>query len=239
MKKRLLCCVLTLSVISSLLLSGCFFKKYENEFVFLVEDGDKSFASYLPKVQETLEKRLDAKDIEHYKVTSDEAQGTVTVRCNLSEAHEKDEDEFSEYLSAIGMLTFRPGYSYEKFEYDENGDKIYLNPTGDTLTVLMDGSYVDGLSADLLDDGSSKYHVTLRFNDEGAKLFENITTEYLDKVISIWIDDRMIYAGKVEAVIDGGEVVLPSGLKLKEIEKIGDIIQAGIMPCRITRVKKS
>ena len=115
------------------------------------------------------------------------------------------------------------------------GEYIYKTPTGDTATVLMDGSAVEKAEAQYYQDDSGKaqYVVSLTLNEEGAKTFQEITTTYLNQTVSIWMDDIMLSAPTVQATITDGKAQISGSFTAKEATELAQKINAGALPFQL------
>ncbi len=156
----------------------------------------------LESAKSIIELRMISQGITDYELYADRNSDRIIVRFPWK----SDETEFNavnaiEEISSTANLTFRPGKSYESTDVGSDGEYIYKTPTGDTATVLMDGSAVEKAEAQYYQDDSGKaqYVVSLTLNEEGAKTFQEITTTYLNQTVSIWMDDIMLSAPTVQA----------------------------------------
>ncbi|MEE0844288.1 MAG: protein translocase subunit SecD, partial [Ruminococcus sp.] len=140
-----------------------------------------------------------------------------------------------EEISSTANLTFRPGKSYESTDVGSDGEYIYKTPTGDTATVLMDGSAVEKAEAQYYQDDSGKaqYVVSLTLNEEGAKTFQEITTTYLNQTVSIWMDDIMLSAPTVQATITDGKAQISGSFTAKQATELAQKINAGALPFQL------
>ena len=92
----------------------------------------------------------------------------------------------------------------------------------------MDGKNIESAQAGI--DGT-QYVVGLKLKD--ASVFEQITTTYLQKTVSIWLDDIMISAPNVSTVISNGEASI-TGLKdAEEAQDLATKINAGALPFKL------
>ena len=80
--------------------------------------------------------------------------------------------------------------------------------------------------------GSTQYVVALELTEDGAEKFAAATEEYLNKTISIWMDDVMISAPTVESVITEGSASI-TGVTAEEATKLARQINAGALPFQL------
>lgn len=178
-----------------------------------------------------IETRMVSNNITDYELYPDYSNDRIIVRFPWKE----DETAFDpkaaiEEISATAKLTFRPGNSYGSTGVDADGNPVYKTPTGDTNTVLMDGSNVDSAQA-LVDNssgGKSKFVVSLKLKD--ASVFEKITTDYFNKTVSIWMDDTLLSAPTVTAIVTNGEASITGDFTAQEATDLAAKINAGALP---------
>lgn len=75
--------------------------------------------------------------------------------------------------------------------------------------------------------------VSLQFNDEGAKLFEDITRRNIGKPVGIFLDGRAISTPVVRTEIPGGRAVIEGSGNVEEAKMLARRLQAGALPVGI------
>ncbi len=194
----------------------------------------------LDAAKATIETRMVSSGITDYELYADSNNDRIIVRFPWkSDEKEHNAAEAINEISATASLTFRPGNSYEDVSYDKNGDLVQKVPSGETAeTILMDGSAVKDAVAGVQtgQDGSTQWVVNLTLNDEGKETFKNITTEYKDKVVSIWMDDIMISAPTVNDVISDGNAVISGNFTSATATALANKIKAGALPFELETV---
>jgi len=80
--------------------------------------------------------------------------------------------------------------------------------------------------------------VALTFNDEGAKLFEQITKENINKTVAIYLDGEAISTPVVNEAITGGQAVISGKFTLDEAKQLVRRLNAGALPVKITLVNQ-
>ena len=170
----------------------------------------------LESAKSIIELRMVSQGITDYELYADAKSDRIIVRFPWKEDSDQNAIEAIEEISSTAQLTFRPGDGHETTDVDSNGEYVYKTPSGDTAkTILMDGSYVESATAGMTTDkttGKNSYVVQLKLKSSGDKngkeLFGNITKEYLNQQVSIWMDDIMLSAPKVDAEITDGNAVI-------------------------------
>lgn len=193
----------------------------------------------LESAKSIIELRMISQGITDYELYADKNSDRIIVRFPWkSDEKNYNAVEAIDEISSTAQLTFRPGNSYADTEVGSDGSYVYKTPTGDTETILMDGSMVKSAEARVYqgDDGVSQYVVSLEFTDEGKEKFAEITQEYVGSVISIWMDDIMISAPNVNSAITDGKAQIEGDFTATEASDLANKISAGALPFQLETV---
>lgn len=85
-------------------------------------------------------------------------------------------------------------------------------------------------------DGAAE--VSLEFNDEGAKLFEEITSSNVGKQVAIFLDGYPISAPTVNEKITGGKAVISGNFTSQEAKLLVQRLNTGALPVPISLVSQ-
>ncbi|HHZ06092.1 MAG TPA: protein translocase subunit SecD [Clostridiales bacterium] len=200
------------------------------EATFKPAEGVNATEDQLDAAKAIIESRMVSGNITDYELYADYSNQRIIVRFPWKETETNyDPKEAINEISSTASLTFRPGNSYANTDVDTNGNPVYKTPTGDTQTVLMDGSNVESAKAGVdQSSGANKYVVDLTLKN--ADTFKNITEEYNGKTVSIWMDDIMLSAPTVNAVIADGKAQISGSFTAKEATDLATKINAGALP---------
>ncbi len=194
----------------------------------------------LESAKSIIELRMISQGITDYELYADKSSDRIIVRFPWkSDGDTQNAVEAIDEISSTAQLTFRPGKSYETTDIGSDGSYVYKTPTGETATVLMDGSYVEKAEPQYYQDdqGNNKYVVSLTLKDDGEKngkeRFGEITTEYLNQTISIWMDDIMISAPTVNSAITDGKAQIEGSFTAEEATELAQKINAGALPFQL------
>lgn len=80
--------------------------------------------------------------------------------------------------------------------------------------------------------------VSLEFDDEGAKLFEDITGRNVGKPVAIFLDNYPISIPNVNEKITGGKAVISGKFNIKEAKLLVQRLNAGALPIPISLVNQ-
>ncbi len=187
-------------------------------------------AEQLDGVKAVIEERLVHKNITDYEIYADTANKQVVVRFPW-EADESDYDP-TEALAEIGQT------AQLAFHIGDATDSATGKPTGD---LVLTGNDVQNARAGQ-DPESGEYVVELTLKESGKKAFADATQKQYNNnkgKISIWLDDQMISAPNVQAVITNGEAVISGSFEtMADAQDLANLITSGALPFEL-EVKSS
>lgn len=117
----------------------------------------------------------------------------------------------------------------------ETGDRSQLedpfNSTG------LTGGYLK--RADIqLDSVTQRPSISLQFNDQGAKMFEDITARNVGKPLAIFLDGSLLQAPTVQEKITGGKAQITGQFTIDEVQKIVRNLNDGALPVPISIISQ-
>ena len=80
--------------------------------------------------------------------------------------------------------------------------------------------------------------VSLEFDDEGAKMFEDITGRNVNKPVAIFLDGYAISTPNVNEKITGGKAVIQGNFTITEARDLAKRLNAGALPVPITLINQ-
>jgi preprotein translocase subunit SecD len=93
-------------------------------------------------------------------------------------------------------------------------------------------------AATVFDQNTGKPSVSIEFNDEGAKKFEEITGRNIGKPLAIILDDSIVSAPNVNEKISGGKAQISGGFTVEEANKLEVQLNAGALPVPVKLVEE-
>jgi len=81
--------------------------------------------------------------------------------------------------------------------------------------------------------------VALELDPQGAKIFENLTREYLNKPIAIYLDGQPISAPIVRDIIPNGRAIIEGKFTYQEAQDLARKLKQGALPVSITLIGQS
>lgn len=181
------------------------------EATFKPADDVDATNEQLDSAKSIIETRMVSKGITDYELYADYGSDRIIVRFPWkSDETNYDPVAAIDELAATAKLTFQ-------------------NSSGE---VLMDGSSVASARAgvDSSQGSTAQYIVLLELTDEGAKTFEQITTDYLNQQVSIFMDDVCLSSPTVQSVISGGSAQITGNFTADEAVELANQINGGALP---------
>jgi protein-export membrane protein SecD len=80
--------------------------------------------------------------------------------------------------------------------------------------------------------------VSIEFDEEGAKIFEEITSRNVGKFLAIYIDSQLISAPRVNEAISGGKAQISGSFTVEEVKELARNLNAGALPVPITLISQ-
>ena len=176
---------------------------------------------------ETIKLRLANQNISDSETYVDYKSNRIIVRFPW-QAGETDFDPEAavKELGETAELTFRYGTDTTT---DSDGNTI---PSGD---IVLTGADVDKADTGATQDsttGEYTWMVTLNLNESGKEKFYEATSALYQQQgqISIWMDNTMISAPSVSAVISDGKATITGNFTYESAKELADKINSGALP---------
>lgn len=106
------------------------------------------------------------------------------------------------------------------------------------VSTNLTGKNLKSASVVFNQSGLSEPQVSLKFDEEGTKLFADITKRNLNKKVAIYLDNEVISAPVVQTEIDNGEAVITGDFSVEEAKKLARRLNEGALPVPITLVSQ-
>ncbi|MDP2637064.1 MAG: protein translocase subunit SecD [bacterium] len=103
--------------------------------------------------------------------------------------------------------------------------------------TLLTGRYLKKAEI-AFDNVTNEPTVILQFNDEGAKLFEELTARNIGKPLAIFLDGQLLSAPIVQDKISGGSAQITGRFTVQEAQMIARNLNAGALPLPIALVSQ-
>lgn len=147
----------------------------------------------------------------------------------------KDPEEAIRIVGETTELKFKeqvldPATGQPKTEMKNGKPEMVWKETGlDGFMIKDAGTQPNGMG--------NSWAVTISFNNEGTKLFGDITTRLVGKPLGIELDNRMISSPNVNEPITGGTATISGNFTAKEAQELAIKLKAGQFPVPLKMIE--
>ncbi|MDA7501998.1 protein translocase subunit SecDF [Chitinophagales bacterium] len=131
----------------------------------------------------------------------------------------------------------------EEFELGENGEggkaryvHVIESRTTDFTPRLDGGVITDAGSAR---QQTGEVEVTMRMNNEGAKIWKKMTGENVGQHVAVVLDDEVYSAPRVNGEIAGGSTSITGDFGIEEAQDLATVLKIGKLPAKAKIVESS
>ncbi|MEM4714426.1 MAG: protein translocase subunit SecD [Candidatus Nanoarchaeia archaeon] len=89
-----------------------------------------------------------------------------------------------------------------------------------------------------INPNTTEYEISIEFNAKGAKLFADITKRNLHKPVAIFLDEELISAPVVQAVINDGKAVITGKFTRESARQLAVQLNAGALPVPVKLISQ-
>jgi preprotein translocase subunit SecD len=191
------------------------------------KDPSQTDAQVMTAIQQTIERRVSA-----YGVIEPIVQIQGNDRITVQLPGVKDINEAVKLIGQVALLEFKE----EKLDaqgkpvLDANGNPEWIPATGigtDGNEKELTGQYLKPNATVQVNTTTGQPEVAFEWNSEGATLFEQITKRDLNKPLGIFLDNQLISAPTVQAVISDRGVI--TGLSLADAKTLAVQLNSGTL----------
>ncbi len=179
--------------------------------------------SVMAGLRDVIERRVNLFGVSEPHVVS--AKEGDSYRLIVELAGIKDVGEAIKMIGETPFLDFREVIIDQQLTTD-NQQQIQFIPTN------LTGRYVKGAQLDF-DSTTGAPKVNIQFNDEGAKIFEELTVRNVGKPLAIFLDNNLIEMPVVQEKISGGRAQITGKFTRDEAKKMVERFNAGALPAAI------
>lgn len=195
----------------------------------LVYEGDlKDIASSdrgdaMRSVREVIERRVNA-----FGVAEPVVQVSGENRLIVELPGVKDVDEAIKQIGLTPFLDFRE----ENPDYQLPEEPGLLDFNKQYIQTGLSGKHLKR-SDIVFDPNTNKPQITLEFDDEGKKLFAEITGRNVGRTVAIFLDGVPISAPVVQQEITAGQAVITGNFTIDQAKQLAQRLNAGALPVPI------
>ena len=137
--------------------------------------------------------------------------------------------DVNQAISVIGQTPF-----LEFRELNPSQPSPTENPA-DWLATGLTGKNLESASVQF-DPNSGRPVISLKFDGEGARLFEEVTRRNVNQPLAVFLDNTLLQAPTVQEAITGGEAVISGTFTPQEAKAIATRLNSGALPVPIKLV---
>lgn len=184
----------------------------------------------LQSLKDNIERRVNLFGISEANVQLSNENGNNRLKIELPGV--EDVDQAITLIGKTAQLSFKgvkdvPPEATASTQFDDVFQETGLN-----------GSHLVSATVEI-NQNNSQPEVALVFNNDGTKLFEKATKDFLHKKIAIFLDDQVITAPNVEVEITDGRAVINGSFDTKSAKQLAAQLNAGALPLPITIIQQS
>ena len=213
-----------------------------------IEEQNKD--SSLQGLRDVIERRVNMFGVQEPVVQTQEAKGRSRLIVEL--AGVKDTAAAIEMIGKTPFLEFKEKKSEPEVQAILDKRKEFEGKTMEEIqeienwqlglqdifqTTELTGKYLK--SAEMgFDQTLGEPLILLQFDDEGSKMFEELTEKNIGKPLAIYIDGITISAPTVQQKISGGSAQITGKFTIDEAKELARNLSAGALPVPITLISQ-
>ncbi len=140
------------------------------------------------------------------------------------------DDEYDLRRALAGEIPFGDVILYQRV-VDPQTEAVRKTPFLIRDKTLMTGDALKDARVRL--DSYNMPYIALSFNPAGAKLFDQITADNVQKRLAIILDNNVYSAPVIKQRISGGEAVIEGSFSMQEAHDLAIVLRAGSLPAPV------
>ncbi len=151
----------------------------------------------------------------------------------------KDVNEAIKQIGQTPLLEFKIQTDLENVTPSEDGT-VTIDENEIWKSTGLSGKQLKKATVDFQTTGGlgNQAVVKLEFNDEGKKLFSEITSANIGKQIAIFLDGQAISAPTVQTAITDGVAIISGDFKVQEAKELVSRLNSGALPVPIQLISQ-
>ncbi len=201
-------------------------------------------ATVVNGLRDVIEKRVNLFGVSEPKVYTEQSGGDQRLVVEL--AGIKDVNQAIKEIGATPFLDFREVKEVNatsststalSFNTSSSSTSTAVgNQQLEFIPTNLNGRYVVG--AQMSFDSVGLPQVDIEFNSEGAKIFEELTSQNIGKPIAIFLDNQLIEMPVVQGTISGGKAEITGNFTVQSAQTLVERFNAGALPAPINLVNE-
>lgn len=196
-----------------------------------IKSGDRDTA--LEGVKNVIERRVNLFGVSEPVVQSSKVNNEYRVLVELPGV--TNVNEALDLIGKTAQLTFREMEASPSAEATKSAE--YMIFGGFSKLTKLTGKNLKRSDV-TFDPNTGAPQVSLEFDSDGAKLFEDITKRNVQKQVAIFLDNQVVSAPRVNEVISGGNAVINGDFTINEAKKLSIQLNAGALPVPVKVIEQ-
>ena len=212
----------------------------------LSDISEEDYSSSMQGLRDIIERRVNLFGVQEPLVQTQETAGHYRLVVEL--AGIKDPAEAIKMIGQTPFLEFREQRTEEKTQSMLNKQKEIEGKSPEEMQEIenwqlalqdpyfkstsLTGKYLKKAEIGF-EPNTNKPLILLNFNDEGSKIFEELTSNNIGKLLAIYIDGILLSAPVVQNAISGGKAQITGEFTVDEAKKLVRDLNAGALPVPI------
>ncbi|MGC9603566.1 MAG: protein translocase subunit SecD [Minisyncoccia bacterium] len=192
--------------------------------------------SVVTGLRDVIERRVNLFGVSEPRVYTENAAGTTRLVVEL--AGIRDVNQAIKEIGATPFLDFREVVPTASTTTAGNaGIKNSASSTIEFIPTTLNGRYIIGAQLNL-NSVTREPEVAIQFNDEGGKIFADLTTNNIGKPLAIFLDNELIEMPTVKEAITGGKAQISGNFTIDSARQLVERFNAGALPAPVTLVNQ-
>jgi protein-export membrane protein SecD len=188
-------------------------------------------------LRDVIERRINAFGVGEpvIQVQTGSVNGVKENRLSIELPGVTNIDDAIKTIGQTPFLEFRLQSTEAAASKVDASGQIQIDATPTFVPTGLDGKYLKHAQLTFTQNTGTP-EVSIQFNDEGAKLFQKITSENVGKVIAIYLDGGVISAPVVREAISGGQAQISGNFTPEEARQLVGRLNSGALPVPISLI---
>lgn len=195
----------------------------------------KDRADALNAIRDIIERRVNS-----FGVAEPQVAVTGQDRIIIELPGIKDVNEAIKQIGQTPYLEFRTQNPKPPETNINNQGQITVDPLADWLPTGLSGKQLKKASVDFQQNKGlpNQPVVKLEFNDDGKKLFSEITSANIGKPVAILLDGQIISAPTVQNAITDGTAIISGDFNITQVKELVSRLNSGALPVPIKLISQ-
>lgn len=189
----------------------------------LSKTADSEKASAIESTRQVIERRVNGTGVSEPLIQPAKVGTTNTIVVELPGI--KDVQQATDLIGKTAQLEFK------ELDPSSTENNVKWLPTGLTGKQLKRAQVG-------FDQTTNAPQVNLQFNEDGTRLFSEITGRNVGKQVAIFLDEQLLQAPTVQQKIDGGDAIITSNWTIQQVKDNVSLLNAGALDVPIKLIEQ-